>query len=189
MQYSRLAWQKGVTVEVVKHGFEWANLYLQLPLGIAGFWFAIVQIRQAKAAASEAKDAAEAAQVAADRTREQFRTASASSLLPQLLRLDEAVDRAIETRSAPLLIHVILTWRWQAGLCREYLDGSVPLEKEVMTKIQGSILAATTLKGELLRFKKDTDWVKATSRFRTAIGEVTSDLGSLAGKQTMKDAM
>ncbi|MGV0805926.1 hypothetical protein [Mycolicibacterium setense] len=172
---------------MVKTAFEWLNLYWQMPLGLIGFGIAIWQIRGARNAASDAKSAAEAAQLAADRTRDQFKSMSASSLLPQLLRLDEAVDRAIETRSTPLLIHVILTWRWQAGLCREYLDGSNPSEKDVMTRIQGSITAATGLKSDLLKFNDDTDWIKATTRFRNAIGEVTGDLGSLAGQQTMKD--
>lgn len=173
--------------EAVKHGFEWFNLYLSLPLGVAAFAIAIWQIRDAKKAADDAKNAAEAARTASDSTREQFRSMSASSLLPQLLRLDEAVDRAIETKSSPLLLHLLLTWRWQAGLCRQYLDGTNPAEKEVMTKIQGSITAATNLKAELLRFTDETDWVKTTSRFRTAIGDVTGDLGSLAGQQTIKD--
>lgn len=172
---------------MVKHIFEWSNLYLQLPLGAAAFLIAIWQIRDAKKAADDAKTAAESAQEAANRTREHFKSMSASSLLPQLLRLDESVHRAIETKSEPLLLHVIGTWRWQAGLCREYLDETNQSEKDVMTKIQGSIAAATTLKADLLKFNDDTDWVKSTARFRSAIGEVTGDLGSLAGQQTIKD--
>lgn len=179
----------------VESAFTFANLYLGIPLGLIGFWFAIVQIQQARTAAreakvkaGEAKDAADAAKAAAESARSQFKTMSVSVLLPQLRNLEEAIERAIHDRSLILLMHLLQDWRWQASTCRGYLDGSITAEAEAMTDIQKSVIAATILKPKLVAFTADTDWAKETGRVRKSMADVTANLGALTAQNTVKES-
>lgn len=167
---------------------NWTNALASLPLGIVGFIIAIVQIRQAKDAAKNAQTAAEAAMQAASSAREQFKTVSASSLIPQLIRLEEAVTTAMHQKSLPLLTHVVGNWVWQAGQCRQFLDSGRAEEATIMTNIQKSITAIRALKQELPKLNEQANWIDATSRVRKALSVVTADLGSLAAHQTIKES-
>ncbi|PRC43029.1 hypothetical protein C6A85_000000107465, partial [Mycobacterium sp. ITM-2017-0098] len=181
-----MTWQ-----EAVEDIFQWANLYLQVPIGIAGFGFAFYQIGQAKkqigqakTAAENAQTAAEAARNAAESARGQFKTMSVAVLLPQLRTVEEAVDRAILDRSLTLLAHLLQDWRWHASACREYLDDGVEVEAAAMKDIQASVTAAANLKHRFPGFDAATDWAKETSRMRKTMADVTSNLGALSAQQT-----
>ena len=166
---------------------EWLNASLALPIALVGFGIAIWQVRDAVTAANGAKSAADAAKSAAEDAIERFKSLSASALIPQLVRLEEAVDVAVERQSVDLLRHVVQNWRWQAGSCREFLDENVEAEAAVMKKIQRSITAATSLRGELHGFSASTDWIAETTKLRKSIGDVTADLGALSAQQTIKE--
>ncbi|ORI28269.1 hypothetical protein [Rhodococcus sp. 1168] len=170
---------------------EWTNAALSVPLALIGFVAAIWQAVLAKRAAIKAKDAAEAAQAAAEAAaksaREQFKLLSTASIGPHLVRLEENIDSAIDKKSPELLTVAILNWRWQAGMCRQFLDPSKPQEKTLMSNIQKSIVAVKTLKLEILQFDNTTNWTTQTSRLRKAIGEVTADLGPLAAQQSVQE--
>jgi hypothetical protein len=185
-----LSWQ-----EVTTHVFEWANLYLQVPLGAAGFGFAFYQInqakqqiQQAKTAAENARTAADAAKTAAEGARGQFKTMSLTVLLPQLRSLEELVERAIQDESRDLTMHLLQDWRWHASACREYLDGAVDAEAAVMAHIQKSLTAASSLKRKLLSSNNnETDWPRETKPFHKAMVDVTTNLGALSAQQTVKE--
>lgn len=172
---------------MVKSLFEWLNLYLQLPLGAAGFWFAIVQIRQAKTSAKEAKTAAEAAREAADTAIANFKSRSISSLIPQLMQLEDMIAQAVSKQSPEFLIHALHTWGWQAALCRELLDDDQPEEQRIMQHIQRSTSSAATLKKQLLTMDEAADWSGKTSRLRGAVSDVNSGLQALSAALVVKE--
>lgn len=191
-----MTWQ-----EVTRNAFEWANLYLQFPLGAAGFGFAFYQIGQArqqitqaeaqielaKTAAENAQTAADAAKAASEGARDQFRIVSVTALISQLRSLEDIVEHAIKSEAHDLVTHLLQDWRWHASTCREYLDGNVEAEAEAMSKIQKSLTAASNLKTKILTFNDQTDWAKETRLFRKAMVDVTADLGALSAQQTVKD--
>lgn len=159
--------------------WEWwdrVNTVVSIPLAVVGFLIAYWQIWKTRSAAVAAKDAAEEAT-------DRFRSLSGASLIPQLVSLEQALDTAIEHRSPDLLRHVVQNWTWQAGVCREYLDGDAAVEKE----IQNSISAATSLKTKISGFGATSDWIKDTDRFRKAVGTVTGRLGGLSAKQALNN--
>lgn len=172
---------------MVSGWLNWVNATVSIPLALLGFSLAIWQSVEAKKSADQAKTAAEAAKEAAEESRAQFRLLSAASLLPQLLRLEESIERAIEKKSTDLLSHSVASWRWQAGMCRGYLDGGSAEETAVMTNIQKSIVAVGQLKESIMDFGVSTDWPKETKKARRSIGAVTQELGALAAQQTAKE--
>ncbi|MFW2239266.1 hypothetical protein ACVH9Z_34315 [Rhodococcus opacus] len=158
-----------------------------IPLAVLGFGLAIWQAYEARRAANRAETAADAAKRAAEESRGQFRLLSAASLLPQLNRLEETIDQAVDKQSLELLLHAVSSWRWQAGMCRGYLDPAREEEAAVMVNIQKSMLALSQLKQSILDFGDSTDWAKETKRARKAIGDVTGELGALAAYQSVKE--
>lgn len=171
---------------------NWVNATVPIPLALLGFGLAIWQAFEAQRAAGRAQSAAEAAQAAAQEaastTRARFREISVSSLSSQLMLIERAIDTAVVKKQGDLLSHVMVNWHWQAGMCREYLDESRPEEKDVMTKIQTSIVAVNVLKQKVIAFNGQTDWLKETMRVRRAIGAVTSQLGEIAAHQSVKES-
>lgn len=175
-------------LEHVKNGFEWANLYVSIPLGVIGFIIAIIQIRQAKAAAGEAKNAAEQAKEAADNAIRNFKSRSTGSLIPQLMQLEDMIAQAVAKKSPEFLTHALHTWGWQATMCRELLDEKSPTEKKIMETIQRSTSAAATLKKSLAVSNDLNDWSQNTSRLRGAISEVNSGLQALSAALVVKES-
>jgi hypothetical protein len=172
---------------LITNWFEWSNLYLQLPLGLAGFAFAIWQIRDAKKAANEAKDAAESARDAANRAITNFKSRSISSLIPQLMQLEDMIAQAVSKQSSEFLTHALHTWGWQAALCRELLNDDEPAEQKIMQNIQRSTSAAATLKKQLATNDGLGDWPSKTSRLRGAVSDVNSGLQALSAALVVKE--
>lgn len=167
--------------------FEWLNLYWQMPLGLVGFGVAIWQIVDAKRAAREARSAAVSARDAADRAIANFKSRSITSLIPQLMQLEDMIARAVDKRSPEFLTHALHTWGWQAALCRELLDDDQPAEHKIMQNIQRSTSAAALLKKQLLTVDNETDWSAKTSRFRGAVSDVNSGLQALSAALVVKE--
>ncbi|WP_267625793.1 hypothetical protein [Gordonia sputi] len=117
----------------------------------------------------------------------QFALISASSLLPQLLRIEDEIELAIENKSTLLLRHAIMNWHFQAGMCREFLDSEVEQESKAMENIQRSIVAAKGLKQDIPGFDLNTDWVEATKRVRKSVGDVTAIVGSITASKAIKE--
>jgi hypothetical protein len=158
---------------------DWLNMWLSIPIALAGFGLTYWQARKARTAA-------EAAKTAADSAKNQFRLVSAASLLPQLSQLEEAVVVAARTKSPEMLTHVLGSWLWQAALCRGYLDSTRPEEDAVMKKLQKSITTASTLKVAAASFDGNTDWHLTTEPARKSIADVTQRLGTIAAQQAVR---
>ena len=154
---------------------NWLNAFAAIPLAVVGFGIAIQQIRKVKSAAESAERAVSGAVA-------HFKAGAAITLIPQLLRLEQAFDQSARLRSTEYLVHVIQTWKWQAQTCRLYLDGSDDTHLKAMTAIQKSITASNTLKGKSGGFTAATDWEKETDRLRRVIAEVTDLLGEIAAQ-------
>ncbi|MGV0051618.1 hypothetical protein ACRU43_20580 [Mycobacterium colombiense] len=172
---------------MLKDVFEWCNLYLALPLGLAAFGIAIWQIRDAKSAANEAKTAADAAKHAADKAIANFKARSVSSLIPQLMQLEDMIAQAVNKQSTEFMTHALHTWSWQAAMCRELLDETQTAEQKIMQNIQRSTSAATTLKKQLLTVDDTFDWPAKTSRMRGAVSDVNSGLQALSAALVVKE--
>jgi hypothetical protein len=173
--------------EAVKHGFEWCNLYLTAPVGVAAFVIAIWQIRAAKSAADDAKTAADAAREAADNAIANFKSRSVSSLIPQLMQLEDMIGYAVARQSREFMTHALHTWGWQAAMCRELLDETQPAEQKIMQHIQRSQSATQTLKKQLLSIDEHFDWPGKASRLRGAVSDVNSGLQALSAALVVKE--
>lgn len=158
---------------------ESVNAWTAVPIALVGFG---LTFRQAK----KARTAAEAARAAAETAKDQFRLVSAASLLPQLMRLEGAVDVAARSKSNDMMTHVLESWLWQSSMCRGYLDSARPEEDQVMKKLQKSIAAVSALKLAVANFDDGTDWHQMTEAARKAISGVTQQLGGVAAQQSVR---
>jgi hypothetical protein len=157
---------------------EWvaaANDIIGIPLTIAGFIFAIVQIYKTKNSANAAKTAASDA------------VSSISSnylliLLPQLNRVESELDTAVDQDDRRLAAAHMSQWRWQAGQVRGWLSGDDPSSKKVAKLIQTSITLAATAKLDAL--DKAQDLPSVARPVQEAIAAVTGELGQLSSRQT-----
>lgn len=174
-------------IEQITGWLEWSNLYLQLPLGVLGFSIALWQITDAKTAARNAQTAAELAKTAADNAITNFKSRSISSLIPQLMQLEDMIAKAVEKRSPEFLMHALHTWSWQAAMCRELLDDEQPAEQAIMQNIQRSTVSAASLKKQLINIEENADWSAKTSRLRGAVSDVNSGLQALSAALVVKE--
>ena len=144
---------------------------LSVPIAIAGFWIAISQIRKTRAAAEAARDTAATARADA-------RRAAVLVLIPQLQRIDEQIEAAIEAHSPDLLTAWANTWRWQASQLNQYLQTEpLPSAVDLPQQLQASVLAAANVKQGL---KNATAWTRRTKRLSETVTAVTNNLGALA---------
>jgi hypothetical protein len=147
-----------------------------VPLALIGFGVAIWQI-------VKTRRAADAATAAATSVLEQVQRLSLVRLLPQLTRIDDEIDRAVQVQSVEVLRVWISQWRWQAGEVRGYLDPTVRENEKVMKLIQSSIVAASDARRNLHTVTPD-ELAAATADLRKLVGRVTGELGVLAARQT-----
>ena len=146
---------------------------LSVPLAVGGFWIAIAQIRKTRRAAESALDTAAKARADA-------RRAGILVLIPQLQRIEDHIERAVDTQSADLLTAWASTWRWQASqlnhyLLRDRLTNSTPLPQ----LLQASVLEAATVKRSLGN-GNPTAWARTRKRLGESVAAVTNELGGLA---------
>jgi hypothetical protein len=149
---------------------------LSVPLAVLGFGLAIWQIVKTRRAADAAKAAALLAL-------NQVRQLNLAGLLPQLTRIDDEIDRAVQDDSAEILRFWLSQWKWQAGVARGLLDSGNRDEEKIMRLIQSSIVAASDVRRELFGVPSG-QLVAATTDLRRSVGRVTSELGMLAARQT-----
>jgi len=147
-----------------------------IPLALAGFTIAIWQLAKTRKAADAARRAAVSAL-------EQVQRLNLVGLLPQLSRIDDEIDRAVQVQSTEILRFWISQWKWQAGGARGYLNPSLRDEEKVMRLIQSSIVAASDVRRALHTVAPD-QLVTATADLRRSISKVTSELGMLAARQS-----
>lgn len=154
---------------------EHVSVVTSIPLALLGFGITVWQIIKTKSAAF-------AATRAATRTLAQMQGMSMISLLPQLSRIDDEIDRAVDSQSAEILRFWISQWKWQAGEMRGYLDAEDRAEEKIMRAIQSSISAASDVRRELHNVTPD-QLVGATEDLRKLIGRVTGELSMLAARR------
>ncbi|WP_328858106.1 hypothetical protein OG579_03430 [Williamsia herbipolensis] len=157
--------------------FEAVTTYSAMPIALAGFYYTIRQLYKTKASAVAAKEAA-------DEANDRSRALLTASMIPHLVTIEQALEVAIDEQSRPLLRHLINTWTWHAGACRELLVGDSDEIISTQKAVQTSISAARILKTKLVTFDSTTDWHKETSRLRGSIGVITGYLGSLSVQQS-----
>jgi hypothetical protein len=149
---------------------------LSVPLALIGFSIAIWQIRKTRVAAEAARSAAATAL-------NQVQRLSLVGLLPVLTRIDDEIDRAIDVKSKEMLRFWLSQWKWHASETRGFLDAEKLEEEKVMKLIQSSVVATTDLRRELHEVDLD-QLARVTVNMRKAIGKVTSELGTLAARQS-----
>jgi hypothetical protein len=162
-------------------GLTWADVYsvidhvstiLSVPLAVGGFWIALHQIGKTRRAAEAARDMATAA-------REDASRASVLVLIPQLQRVEEQIDRAVDAKSVELVIAWANTWRWQASQLNEHLRTLPSMARHELPRLlQESVIAAANVKKSLTG-NTPSDLQRSTKRMRDAVTAVTSELGGL----------
>jgi hypothetical protein len=148
------------------------SVILSVPLAVTGFWIAIAQIRKTRAVAEAARDMAAIARTEASR-------AGILVLLPQLQRVEEQIDQAVDKGSVDLVMAWANTWRWQASQLSGHLKIVTSEDGKLPQLLQSSVLTAAAAKKTLVG-NDLADLHRATKRMRDAISAVTSELGALA---------
>lgn len=156
------------TYDVVDH----VSTSLSIPLAVVGFVIAIRQINKSRSAAEAARDAA-------TNTTADLNRAGILVLLPQLQRVEEQIERAVDSGSTELFIAWANVWRWQASQFRGYLELAEVDSKTLSEHIQKSVTLVTVAKSSLVG-NSSVDLVKATKKALESIAVVTSELGALA---------
>ncbi|WP_344398321.1 hypothetical protein [Actinomadura alba] len=148
-----------------------ANL-TSIPFALIGFGVTFWQLSKTKKAAESARDAAKIAQGEMSR-------ASLLTLIPQLQRVEEELERAVRLNSSELVISWLANWRWQAGQVRGLLMVISPNDKKTLKAIQASVAAAALVKSSLID-DPDLDLSASTKPARDAMSIVTNEIGALA---------
>lgn len=152
-----------------------AAAYTAIPFALIGFGITIRQASKAKTAAEAARDAAKMTQSALARN-------SLLVLIPQLQRVEEELERAVQTDSADLIITWLSNWRWQAGQVRGLLSKSSSENRKILKSLQSSIAISAKAKSDIIDGTVE-ELAISTKAVRDAIAEVTNELGALAALQ------
>jgi hypothetical protein len=165
-------WCSALKWDDIYRVWDQVSTLLSIPLALVGFGVTIWQL-------VKTKNAAEAARGSAESAMRQIRRVSLASLLPQLHRIEDEIDRAVRADSVDLLLAWLSIWRWQAGELRGHLDSKIPAERKIMKSIQASMTIAAEVKGQIID-KRDGSLGVVTVGLRGAIASATKELGSLA---------
>ncbi|MFE9743629.1 hypothetical protein ACFYOT_01865 [Saccharothrix saharensis] len=160
-----LSWQAAYSV------IDHVSTVASIPLATIGFFVAYVQIRKTR-------KAAEATRAAVESARTEMSRAGVLTLLPQLQRIEEQMERAVSSNSVELFLAWSNTWRFQAGELKGHLEMLAPGNEQLPTLIQKSVGLAGYMK-TALDDKREVDLRKVTRKTREAVAAVTNELGSL----------
>jgi len=182
----KLRWQGRSVLTLEEYSFYWwvdhISKIASIPLTLLGFGFTIWQLLKTKSAVQAAYEATLA-------MRRQVRRTNLATLLPQLTRIEDEIDRAVANRSVETVRSLISDWRWQAGETRIYLSASNAQEKKILRSIQASISVAADTQREIHREIHDVDspelLVSVTDPLRKAVSRVTGELGAVAAQQVL----
>ncbi|WP_066364616.1 hypothetical protein [Herbidospora mongoliensis] len=150
--------------------------YSAIPLSLLGFALTLWQLMKARRAAEAARDAALQAQGA-------IRKNSVLMLIPQLLRTEEELDRAVRDSSVELTMVWLTSWKSQASQLRGFLELASLQNNDVMKALQSSVAKATIVRLDLTQQAKGINLVLATRAARESISLVTVELSALAAVQ------
>jgi hypothetical protein len=149
--------------------------YTAIPLALAGFGITFWQIARTRRVAEAARDAARS-------TQSDIIRSSLLILIPQLQRVEEELDRAIQIGSDDLAMTCLANWRWQAGQVRGYLSRTSKGNRQIISSLQSSIAMAAQVKSAIID-SSAADLADITKSARDAIADVTNELGMLAAVQ------
>ncbi|MFD9880593.1 hypothetical protein ACFWZT_03895 [Streptomyces alboflavus] len=154
-----------------------ASAITSIPFAVAGFGITIWQ-------SWRAATAAEKAQLAAESMRDRISKSSLIMLIPQLMRIEDEIDRAVNENDVRLVVSWINTWRWQAGQAKGLLQAAKADDPKVMKSLQASITACGDAKNTLVA--GSADLVQDSAAARKAISKAAGELGSLAANYGMQ---
>jgi hypothetical protein len=168
---------------------NWTNIYwwvdhlatiFSIPLALIGFGITIWQLKKTKSAAEAAQDAAKDA---ASSIKDQVRAINLASLVPQLIRIENEIERAIGDGSVEILRFWIALWRQHAGEARAYLEATTTGEKRVLRNIQSSISTAADTRSRIHGLNELANLGTITEDLRKVVSRVTGELGTIAARQ------
>ncbi|MEU3319621.1 MULTISPECIES: hypothetical protein [unclassified Streptomyces] len=154
-----------------------ASTYTSIPFAIVGFGVTIWQSWRAASAAEEAK-------LAAESMRDRISKSSLIMLIPQLVRIEDEIDRALNGNDVGLVVSWLNTWRWQASQARGFLQAAKADDPKVMKALQASITACGEAKNTLVA--GTSNLVQDSAAARKAISKAVGELGSLAANYGMQ---
>jgi len=139
-------------------------------IGVAGFVFALIQIRRTVRASEAATSALTTARVSLTRNQTLL-------LIPQFRMIDQDLDLAIKTNNKDLLVRSLVHY---AHLAREtaQLLRARPMDDHTSIDLEKSALAATSMKVRMV--SSDVKDLRAESRsVRTTVAHMTTRLTTL----------
>ncbi|MEZ7157262.1 hypothetical protein ACBR38_19800 [Streptomyces sp. MAD19A] len=105
-------------------------------------------------------------------------------LIPQLVRIEDEIDRAVNENDVRLVVSWLNTWRWQASQAKGYLQAAKADDPKVMKALQASITASGETKNILVA--GTSDLIQDSAAARKAISKAAGELGSLAANFGMQ---
>jgi hypothetical protein len=145
---------------------------------VSGVWIGVKQLRLALTQLSNATSATQAAQAAVERAERHFVQSQLLFMVPEFVRIEEALDRASREELHADAQRALVLWRQQAGLMRGLLRRMPEHPPTLAQRLQDSItLAAAAKSGLNNRKRRVTNTVRQAS---LAISEVCGMLGDLA---------
>jgi hypothetical protein len=159
------------------HGLGWVDwiTVIGLPLTLLGLYLTWSQARKATSAAA-------AARKAVSRTEQQLRANQLLVLVPQLRWTVNELDSAIQGKDSMLVQRELNSWRWQAQNIHGILSGTGSSEKEILTRLQQSVVLAQTAGEKLLLGGMPV--ADGCRKARRAIAAACDELTAWAGRHS-----
>lgn len=160
----------------MKEVFEFFNLWAAIPLTLAGFAMAYVQLRKTTGAA-------QAATATAVRATESLSSNLVMVIAHQLMHIERELERSVRDAQQGVLIDYLGQWRFQAGQLHS-LVLKMNDERKLAQAIQSSITVAGRVKVDI--GSPGTDLAEATTPALAAINKVSAELGRLTADRTIR---
>ena len=151
------------------------NSWASIPLAVAGFWIAIVQIKKTRKVADAAKNAALS-------TESKIVGNLLLVVLPQLAQTETNLEWAIGRNDRTAAMHYLGSWRWQAGQVRGHLLSQADAPSDFLSVIQTSI--ATAADTRLSLQVENVDIKKRSRSAQQAIAAVTGQIGEMSARNS-----
>ena len=139
---------------------------LQIVLTVLGFGVTLFQLRRTRAAVAATKQ---------DVMRNQLLI-----LVPQLQRVENDLERAVDGDERVLVRYQLEAWRWQASQLRGLVSSAISREHPIIRDLQESVSLASQAKIALTNTTKP---IKAATRaLRQSIAAVNDQCATLAAE-------
>lgn len=151
---------------------SWVTIFTG-PLAVVGLALAWSQLRRTA-------DAAEATQLAVEKTARGMALYQLLILIPEMQQFEAALDAAVNEPDDKRAIDLLGAWRKTGTEVHGLLDSRPNKDQELLELLQESFVDAYSAKSDLMTGSNEA--LHATEKVRETIGKVTVRLGYLSGQ-------